>query len=180
MDTKRWYLAIVVSAGAVSIAVAALRAQPAAQLAATMTILLVIELTIRFRYVIALLAWPATPVRLTLLSAFWAGLVNLAWRVPDVGEWAVAAATLFLIGIAIEVHNLATRQWEIGNAALQRALRNDILRGIASATLATFAMIVVARRAPGWIPGLMGCLVVGDALRLTEMVLRHRRINRDR
>lgn len=176
-NTKRLYLAIVVGAGVAAILVATTRAQIDGRLAAAVTILLVIELSIRFRYVIALLAWPVTVTRIALLMAFWGGLINLAWWVPDTRRWAVAAAVLFAIGVAIEIHNYVTRQWHIGSEVFQRSLRNDILRGIASATIAAITILLVADWSLRWTPIFAGALVVADALRLTEMVVRHRRLH---
>ena len=127
---------------------------------------------------IALLTWPPTPIRLTLLGGFWIALVHLAWRVTDPTSWLIAAAGLFVIGIAIEVQNLVTRQWEIGSAPFQRTLRNDILRGIAAASIGTIVVLAAARWRPGWAAPVVGALVLADVARLTEMVVRHRRFTR--
>jgi hypothetical protein len=172
---KRAYLSLVLTATVAAVVLSAAHAPPAHGRAAA-TILLALELAIRFRYVIALLEWPPSPMRIVLLAGFWVGLVNMARQADDAAAWTVAAAMLFSVGVAIEVHNLVTRQWALGSPAFQRSLRNDILRGIAAATFATIAVLLVGREAPQWAAPFVGLLVAADALRLTEMVMRHRRL----
>ena len=175
-ESKRVYYVIVYGCGALSIAVAALRSQPDLRMTALVTIILALELMIRFRYVIRLLNWPRSVGRFLLLTAFWLGLIAFGWLVPDREAWVVCAAVLFAIGVAIEVHNLVTRQWVIGDDVFRRSLRNDILRGIGAAAFAVAGTLIVSRRWPEEAPAFVLALVVADMARFTEMVVRHRRL----
>jgi hypothetical protein len=176
--TKRLYLIIVMSASLIAIVTALARSELGDGTRAILTIALALALSVRFYYVIGLLTWPPTPLRLALLLAFWCALVNTAWQLADPLAWGTACALLFGIGITIEIHNLVTRQWEIGSTDFQHTLRNDVFRGIASATFATIAVLFVIRGWPAWTPALIGVMIVADVLRLTEMIARHRRITR--
>lgn len=171
------YLAFVASAGAIAIVTAAARSEPGARGAAIVTVMLTVELIVRFRYVFSLLEWPPSPGRMTLLAAFWMGLIGFAWQVSDTHRWGIAASLLFAVGVAIETHNLVTRQWDFGGDAFRRSVRNDIRRGIAAAAFAAIATLVVARLRPDWMVPFIGALVVADVLRFTEMVLRLRRLS---
>src|SRR4051794_2507338 len=81
--TKRLYLIIVMSASLIAMVTAATRWGSGAGAQAILTIALSLVLSVRFYYVIGLLTWPPTPLRLALLVAFWCALVNTPWQVAD-------------------------------------------------------------------------------------------------
>lgn len=176
---RRVYRAIVITAALMTIGIAALRMGSEARAAGLVTMLLVVQLVVRFWYVIALLHWPATFTRWLLLTAFWMALVNVAWHVVDIQRWAVATMLLFAVGVAIEVHNYFTRQWDIGSPEFQRTLRNDIRRGIASATAGIIIVMLAADWSSRWLPAVVGGLIGADVVRLLEMVVRHRRMRKN-
>lgn len=173
---RRLHLSVIDLTGGITIALAFARGGTSTR--SLVTIALVVELLIRFRYIIGLLDWPITASRIALIFGFWVTLIPFGWAVEDPKRWATLATMLFAIGVLIEVHNLVTRQWAIGDERFQRSLRNDVLRGIASAAFATASTPIVYARWPQWIALYVGGLIAADVLRFSEMVIRHRRLRR--
>ena len=142
---------------------------------AAVTFAIAVGCTVRYWWVILLLAWPARWFRMVTLLLAWSALPTVAVVSPNAVRWALALAALLVIGCITELYNWHTRQWMVGSEEASRSLRFDHIAGAISAAGGAALLLFVAVYRPHWLEVVIPLMVLADWLRLAMMIRRHQR-----
>jgi hypothetical protein len=141
------------------------------------SLLFLIGLAVRYWWVILLLPWPFSIARSSLLLLQWAAALSLVQTFPSPRRWLLSLASVAFVGFLTEVYNDRDGQWRVKNTALAASLRRDHRIGIGAALTGSLAIAAASLYLPDrFLIVFAAVMTMGDWVRLTEMVGRHRRL----
>ncbi|MCY7379030.1 MAG: hypothetical protein LH467_06785 [Gemmatimonadaceae bacterium] len=133
---------------------------------------------VRYWWVILLLSWPFSWLRLVLILAAWSALPVVAISMADAQRWVLALAGLSAIGFLTELYNGVTGQWRVGSLAMTRTLKRDHILGAASAAVASLTLVWAGLTLnPPVLERLLLAFVVADWIRLVVMIRQHQLVH---